>query len=276
MAASTPTDLKTLTRLFANRGISTEQPAFYNAPPFVAAEAADGAFLETYGAWVRARPRSADYDAHVRKTVPLIANFVQAEIARDGQLGVCIDASMMLTKMFEAEGIWCYGAKGALTITNPSLPDPTHFWMFDVTNVAGHVWVVAPPFEIVDIALQTQPYQRGEAAMVPPTIITETGQRITPDANEYVATSILNMEARGRRSLPSDIHFRISPDLARATRAFPSWQVEYGDTILRYAAGGVTVSDAPSLHAIASRRWNGLHAGELFDQLVKPMLTAHG
>lgn len=274
MPASTPTDLKTLARLFANRKIPTDAPAFYNDPAFLAAEQSDGAFLELYGAWVRARSRSADYEAHVRRVVPLIAEIVAAEIARDGQVGVCIDAAMMLTKMFEEEGIWCYGAKGALTIVNPALEDPTHFWMLDTTPVAGHVWVVAPPFEIVDITLRTQPYQRGEGALVPQFVIVETAQRITPEANEYVASAILNQEFRRRGALPEDIHFRLSPDLARAARAFPSWEVQDGETILRYAAGGVTVSDAPSLNAITSRRWNGLLAGEMFEKVIKLALDA--
>ncbi|WP_294314036.1 hypothetical protein [uncultured Sphingomonas sp.] len=49
-----------------------------------------------------------------------------------------------------------------------------------------------------------------------------------------------------------------------------------GATTLRYAAGGVTVSDGPSLHAITSRRWNGLLAGKMFDRLVRPALRATG
>jgi hypothetical protein len=274
MPASTPTDLKTLTRLFASRGITTDTPAFYNDPAFLAAERSDGTFLELYGAWVRARRRSAEYDTHVRRVVPLIAEIVAAEIARDGQLGTCIDAAMMLTKMFEEVGIWCYGAKGALTILNPALKDSTHFWMFDQTPATGHVWVVAPPFEIVDITLRTQPYQRGEEAMVPQTVITETAERISPAASDFFADSVLLAQSRGIGRLPDDIHLKLSPDLARAVRAFPSWQVEVGKTTLRYAAGGVTVSDGPSLHAIRSRRWNGLLAGELFDRLVKPALDA--
>lgn len=276
MATRTPTDQKTLARLFANRGIPTDAPAFYNHPAFLAAEREDGAFLEVYGAWVRARTRTNEYDAHVRRVVPLVAEVVGKEIACDGQLGVCVDASMMLTKMLEEEGVWCYGAKGALTILAPSLPDPTHFWMFDETPVAGHVWVVAPPFEIVDVTLQTQPYERGEAALLPSSVVTETAEPIFPTAEEYVATSILRREQARRGRLSRDIHLEISPDLARASKAFPSWQVRVETTTLRYAAGGVTVSDGPSLHAITSRRWNGLLAGEMFDQVVRPALRAAG
>jgi len=144
----------------------------------------------------------------------------------------------------------------------------------DETPVAGHVWLVAPPFEIVDVTLKTQPYARGEAALLPASVVTETAQRIVPAAEEYVAASILKREHARRGRLPRDIHLEISPDLARAVKAFPSWQVEVGTTTLRYAAGGVTVSDGPSLYAITSRRWNGLLAGEVFDQVVQPVLRA--
>ncbi len=79
--------------------MSTDQIAFYNSPAFLAAEQSDPSFLEFYGAWVRSCPRDAAYDAHVRAIVPRMAEIVADESIRDGQLGVCIDASMMLSKM---------------------------------------------------------------------------------------------------------------------------------------------------------------------------------
>lgn len=267
-------DAAKLASLFEAHGIPFDTPAFYNHPSFLAAERTNGAFLENYGAWVRARPRTSDYDKHVRKLAPLISQTVAREIARDGQLGTCVDATMMLSKMFEEEGIWCYGAKGALNIFNPALPDPTFFWMLDQTPVAGHVWLVAPPFEITDITLRTQPYQRGEAKLVPAWVIEEAPKPIVPKADEYVATSILQEVRRDLGSLPADIHFQLSPDLRRAAKAFPSWEVREGKTVLRYAAGGVTVSDSPSLHAIKSRTWNGMLAGEMYDRVVRPALAA--
>lgn len=170
MTGELSSDPKVLSRLFGNRRISPDQVGFYNDPTFLAAERVDPAFLEFYGAWVRARSRDAAYDGHVRRIVPKIAEIIADEIIRDGQLGVCIDASMMLTKMFEIEGVWCYAAKGSLTVSAPDLGEPTHFWMIDDEPAAGHVWVVAPPFEIVDVTLKGQLWQRGEAALVPKTV----------------------------------------------------------------------------------------------------------
>src|SRR4051812_44414155 len=104
MADRIPSDLKTLTRLFTNRGIPTDSIAFYNHPRFLETEQKDPTFLEFYGAWVRLRPRAAEYDEHVRRVVPRMAEIIANEIGRDRQMGVCIDAAMMLTKMLEEEG----------------------------------------------------------------------------------------------------------------------------------------------------------------------------
>ena len=265
------TDLKTLERVFANRGIPTDAPGFYNHPAFMAAEQADPRFLEVYAAWVRARPRSAEYDAHVRRVVPIIARAVEAEVASDGQLGVCVDVSMMLTKMLEEEGVWCFAVRGALTVSSPELGDPTHFWLTDTKPVPGHVWVVAPPFEIVDITLRTQPYERNEAELVPAVVALETAVQINPNAEDYLAPQILMQAALQRGSLS---HVEVPAEIARAVAAFPSWEVINGDTVLRYAVGGITVSDGPSLHAITSRQWNGRHAGELFDEIVRLALNS--
>ena len=73
MTGQIPADRKVLARLFSNRNIPTDQIAFYNSPAFLAAEQADPAFLEFYGAWVRSCPRDAAYDAHVRAIVPRMA-----------------------------------------------------------------------------------------------------------------------------------------------------------------------------------------------------------
>ncbi len=274
MPRSTPTDQKTLSRLFSNRHIPDAEIGFYNHPNFLAAERDDATFLELYGAWVRARPRSQSYDAHVRAVVPIMATRLAKEILKDGQLGVCIDASMMLSKMLEEQGIWCYAAKGALSIEAPGLSTRTHFWLYDTEPCAGHAWIVAPPFEIIDIALKAQPYQRGEAEHLPEALICEVPTRIQPEAHEYVSSDIIQAEFAARGAFPTDLHFRIAPALRSVSESFPSWEVRNGEVVLRYAIGGVTLSDGETLYDIESRTWNGRSAGEVYDQIILPAVSA--
>ncbi len=274
-AFTIPSDLKTLARLLSNRGISTDKLGFYNDPAFVIMEQQNPAFIEMYGAWVQVRARGKDYDDYVRRIVPKMAELVADEIIRDGQQGVCIDASMMMTKFLEEEGVWCFAMKGALSISAPSLAEPTHFWLYDVQPAAGHMWVVAPPFEIVDVALRGQPFTRGEQDLLPTNVVVEAATRIVPDAHEYMSAELLELEFQRRGPLPHDIHFRKFPGLVRSATYFPSSEVTVGTTVLRYAAAGVSLSDAPSLDAITSRTWNGRLAGALYREVLKPALSVN-
>lgn len=269
-----PTDLKTLERLFVKRRIATGEVAFYNDPAFVQMEQANPALLDLYAAWVRLRPRSTAYDGHVRRVVPKVAEIFQAEIARDGQKGVCIDASMTLMKMLEEEGIWCYCAKGAFHIEAPAMDVPTHFWMFDVTPAPGHTWVVAPPFEIVDITLQCQDYSHGEGTLLPPLVVAEAGSQFKVAAEDLFSGEFLRREFLRRGPIPRDIHLRLIPDLARTLPFFPSFEMASEKATLRYACGGVTVPDASSLYVIKNRTWNGRYGGQLFDEVIRPALCS--
>lgn len=274
MKSAIPTNRTALARRFANHRVPTDEIGFYNHPRFLAVEKKDSAFLEFYGAWVRLRPRDVAYDAHVRRVVPRIIEVLGAEIARDPQKGVCIDASQILTKMLELEGVWCYGVKGALTIESPILGEPTHFWLIDTQPIAGHMWVVAPPFEIVDVALGNQSFVHGEDKLVPQWLVREEPPRTVPRATDYCSTRFLELAFQQYGSLPDDIHLRMVPGLARPATYFPSFEVTLDRATLRYAAGGVMVSESPSLHAITSRRWNGKLPGELYDDVVRPALAA--
>lgn len=260
--------------LLNKRGIDTNTIAFYNDPNFIAAEQVDPLFLEFYAVFVRLRHRDKAYDAGVRSIVPRVVAKLADEIQRDGQKGVCIDASMMLMKMLELHGIWSYGVNGALTIHSPSLPSPTHFWPIDVMPVAGHVWLVAPPFEIVDVSLACQSYFRGEQKFLPPFLVAEAGRRIQPRATDYCSSEVLERARQRLKVLPPDIHCRLNPRLRRTVKYFPSYEVLSGTTKLHYCAGGVSASDAPSLQAITSRRWNNMLASELYEEVIKPELSA--
>jgi hypothetical protein len=183
---------------------------------------------------------------------------------------------MMLTKMLEEEGIWCYAAKGSLTVSSTSLKEPTHFWIIDDKQAAGHVWVVAPPFEIIDVALKGQLWQRGEGALVPKAVVLEKTRRITPESQDFISTSILERAYCQYGPLSHDFYLKVMPDVARAVKFFPSWEINVGEMTLRYACATITVSDGSSLYAITSRRWNGKLAGELFDEVVRPALRMDG
>lgn len=269
-----PNDFDTLERLFADLGVPTSDIAFYNHPNFMAAEAENPSVLELYAAYVRLRPRDAAYDKHVRQTVPVVSQTLAEEILSDGQLGACVDASQMVNKILEELGIWSYSILGSLTIADPSLSNPTHFWMFDEKPLAGHVWVVAPPFEIIDVTLKAQPYERGEADLMPDVLTIESSKRIIPNSVDFFETGLLAIAHRTVGGTKETVHQRTHPGMMSAVDFFPSWLVKLNKTRMRYATGGISLSTAPDLEAITNRKWNGRYAAAVLRDVVRPALNA--
>ncbi|MGN6517599.1 MAG: hypothetical protein ACTHLR_17365 [Rhizomicrobium sp.] len=261
-------DPKKLARFFVNKKIPTEKIAFYNHPNFRKAEEQNPNILEFYAAWVRARPQDEAYLAHVRKVVPKITNALYEQTHADPASGACIDASMALTKMFELEGVWCYAARGSLEIRSKALSSATHFWYIDVHPTAGHVWVVAPPFEIIDLTLQKQLYTGGEASILPKTVILEDADPITPAVEDYCSPEFL------QSSFGRSVHPEHDPRVAAALNAgdfFPSFEVGHEATKIRYALGGITASEADEISDIINRKWNGRSPAEIYKEFVSPL-----
>lgn len=267
-----PCSFADLEKLFSELGVPTSEIEFYNTPSFMKAEADNSSVLELYAAFVRMRERDADYEADVRRIVPIVADKLAEEIQSDGQLGACVDVAQMLNKILEELGIWSYSVQGSLTITNPALPNPTHFWMFDQQQIPGHVWVVAPPFEIIDVTLKAQPYQRQEAQLVPTVVTSEGGERITPRSDDFFEPSLLLATHHSLGGAIATVHERSHPGIMSAVRFFPSWLVKVGKTQLRYAVGGISLSDAPNLDAIKNRTWNGRYASAVLEDVIRPAL----
>ena len=269
-----PEDYQNLVEFFKAQDIPVSDIGFYNHPAFMQAESQNPSFLELYAAFVRLRPREVSYDDHVRKTVPLVAETMAEEILRDGQMGACVDVAQMLNKILEELGIWSYSVQGALTIDAPSLPVPTHFWMFDEKPVPGHVWVVAPPYEIIDITLKAQPYERSEADLLPMFLVSEGSQRVEPKAQDYFEPSLLAQYHLTSGGPISTVHKRSNPGMMSAVKFFPSWELDENGTRIRYATAGITLSDAPNLAAIKNRTWNGRYASDVMKDLILPKLEA--
>lgn len=269
-----PEDFEYIAKGFKSLGIPTSDIAFYNHPKFLEAEIQNPKLIELYAAFVRLRPRDDAYEEYARKIVPLVAQILAEEIQSDGQLGACVDAAQMLNKILEELGIWSYLVQGSMTISEPSLPCPTYFWLFDEKPIPGHVWVTAPPFDVIDITLKAQPYERHEADLLPIVVVSEGEMRIRPESTEFLEPSIL-ASALSRVGGPiKTVHERAYPGMMSAVNFFPSWQLKKGKLILRYATGGISLSDAPNLTAIKNRKWNGRHAFAVLSDIIRPALDA--
>jgi hypothetical protein len=265
MTERIPTDPAILAKYLRGYGIPSETIGFYNLESYRQDDEGSG-HLDLYAVWVRQRPRDRRYDAQVREIVARLVEIVDAEIASDGEKGMCRPVCNLLVKMLELRGVWCYVAEGALTIENPALEKPIHFPLFG-KEATGHCWVVAPPYEIVDLTLGHQILTEEQNSILPRNLLLEDPPRTSARDEDFCLPGLL-AELRSRHT---DLHAD-RPGLALSLERFPSFEVQADATRLRYAAGGVVMPDAASLYQLDFPRLNGRKPGRLYDQLVRQAL----
>ena len=155
-----------LQRLFEARQIDYSQPGFYDDPGFMAEERRSPRFLEAYGEWVFCRERTSDYDHHVRDVLTRLAPIISARLDRHEWFGSCIAVTGMLTRMLDRLGVWNAVMKGSAAIYAGD--QSRHFAIVDEDEgegfQSGHFWLIAPPYQIVDLTLHHQRWRSGDSA----------------------------------------------------------------------------------------------------------------
>lgn len=133
-----------LERKFGELRIDITAPGFCDSAPFIAAEAQHPSLMLDYGRYVRSRELSADYAGRVRRRVPELVGFFRDELAADGRLGACIDASAVAMRFLEIEGIWGCRCVGSVVVDFGAQLERRilhHFMHPDNPAGAGHSWL---------------------------------------------------------------------------------------------------------------------------------------
>lgn len=267
-----------LRREFAGLGIPMDAPGFYDHPAFVAIEKKNPKFLEAYAKFVQSRPIDRTYIAQVRQVVGIVGPMWNEELVLDGRLGACIDLSMVLSRTLESGGVWNYVVKGALTIEFPknSGYGKTYFWPIDIAKVAaGHVWVCAPPYSIIDLTIHQQPFGGHRLKHVPPFVLSESVERYSPTIVDICSTEVVSDLQRQGAPLTNETLFRIQPNLRGIFQSFPATVERHDSTILNYTPCAISASDRP-FEEITSLRLRGRTGYEIYQQRLKPILTGRG
>lgn len=255
---------------FRQKGIDFAQSGFYDHPRFVQAEQRDPSYIERYAEYVHARVYDEEYLVRARPIIERAAAFIHREVKADGRKGACIDASMVLSRMLERVGIWCCFVKGSVRVDFPdgSGLEPYHFWsLTHPANPAktGHAWLMAPPFRIVDVTLDLQPWSAQQLRHVPGPVLLES-----PTPANYAPTDLMEPELLlelGRVPTLSEVR--------QMVRNFPErfgvFGVRVSGTGLTYIATGVSAPDAP-----LELMGNLVLRGKLPHQLYAEFITLHG
>lgn len=243
--------IKELEHDFKRRSINFSNPGFFDHPHFVAAERTDASFLERYADYVHLRPYDESYLNQARLVIQRAATHLHAEIKADGRKGACIDASMVLSRILEREGIWNCMMAGAARIDFHSDVgvNPRYFWpiMHEANNArAGHAWLYAPPFRVVDVTIDLQPYMHGEERYLRGPVLDETPAKATYTANDLV-------EPEAREAFYSDYRREITledinqhaPSIAKCISRYGCFVTSQPSARITYVACSSGAPDLP-------------------------------
>lgn len=265
-----PNEYKRIINEMESRKIPIDLPGFYNNQNFISQERRDPKYLEEYARFVRDKPYSDDYLEKAAQTIPHICSILHDELVRDGAHGACVNMSIALSKILESEGFWNYIVKGALTIKFPteSKITPSYFWPVDQGNFdAGHAWVVAPPFSVIDLTVKQQPYQRGEFDYIPDFILSDT-----KDTDTIQIEDIYSLETRRYFGLMKETQLKnIDPEVHRIAKDFIPRKIIHDRTILKYTTVGISMSDG-DMKDITGFSLNGNSVETMYKHIIKPAL----
>lgn len=254
-------------------GVPIDTPGFYDHEAFLAQEALDPAFFENYIWFVEDREYSAPYLAHARDTISSASRFIYSELLSDGRRGACIDASLILGRMLDRLGIWNYAVKGALAIVPPQhfADSPTIFGAIDLgltSACAGHVWLVAPPYRIIDVTVSLQAYRQRELEYLPTLVLSEGGQPITPRPTDLFDVSAADYirTRHGRDPTMKDIACYEVGLLERIQQLKPL-AVPHSGAELRYIPCAGTALDGP-LEAARNLVLSGQMPIDIFNKYI--------
>lgn len=269
--------IKKIERDFVARGIPVKEPGFCDHEAFLAVEKTNPEYLNNYAKFVLRREYDEDYLARARAEIPVIVQSLHQELLADGRKGACVDASGVLSRILDRVGYWNFVVKGSLTIDYPktSAVDRHYFWSFDEGNFeAGHAWVVAPPFSVIDFTIQQQEHTLAkESELLPAIVVAEKVARCeasiedlaAPFVRAYLASS--GVSSKGYFSA-------LDPKLPLFLRTFQACRIDSSGTDLKYSPVGIGAPDCP-LEELVGFSTHGKNGAALYAELVEPRLAAY-
>lgn len=268
MPHSVPRSYEKIASAFVDMGCDITAPSFCHSPAFLHAERTVKTIVDDYADFVLTRP-VADVAA-VRATILKTCDFIHRKLKAEGQLGACIDISMLVCEFLAAQGIWSFATKGGLTLHQPSAPRSAWLRMAPITatdnpSSTGHSWVVVPPFDVVDLTVFLQPYPEPWARQLDHGFIAESNM----DSTSAVVEDLVDPDAMDavQQAGGLDAVFNDTPTLERRIKEIGPKRLHLPDVELRYIATGAALAESP-LRRMRNIELGGKFAADLYDEFL--------
>jgi hypothetical protein len=258
---------------FESKNIPFDTPSFYDHENFMAEEQKDSRYLDNHALFVAARPYSAEYLNEARSKIIKIVETLHAHLVDNGRQGACIDISSILMRCLELEGVWCACLKGSVRLTFPDFSDEgdAHFYSYTTSQncTTGHYWVYAPPFKIIDITIQEQPYGDSKKRFIPSFILAEDAEETRPEVEDIFSPEASREIARIYRIAKEDQISHYCKSLGKLEKSFPSQKIQTdAGAIIKYIPLAAHAS-VEKLEGFGNFDFNGLTPYEFYKKFIK-------
>lgn len=261
---------KELAQDFKARRIPFDSPGFCDHPSFLKVERSNPAYLNHYAAFIAKQNYEKKYLVRAKAVIDESATLLLEELVKNGRLGACVDISGILSRILEEERIWSCCIKGSLTITFPKISGiaTKYFWSVDHGNfTAGHAWLYAPPYSVVDIAVRQQPYVDKERDFIPKSILTAETKAVDVDVQDIVSpTARAELVARG---VPIHKHLdEVAPYIPSIFRSFTPIEVSgMQGANLKYVPTAIHAPEK-KLSGITNMSFSGLSPWQFYKSYI--------
>ncbi|GIL40430.1 hypothetical protein [Roseiterribacter gracilis] len=238
-------------------------PGWYSDPSFLRAAHEDPALWTDYALDAAQRGAKLDAAAHTRRVLAAVLPGIAALFAADATEGDCLKRALLLQRLLEEAGVWCWVTQGGMTAEFPEewCIAPIGFRPLSLTVPLGHCWLVAPPFRVVDLSLKHQPDSARGARRLPAVLAVEQVEPL-PLSILDVADRQLIEQVGAAADLP--------PALREFNRDFPACRFLQDRVRFRYTPTAIAIP-APPLDDW-QQKIAGVTPREIFRTLVAPAL----
>ena len=269
--------IEQLQQEFANARISTDEPGFYEDPAFIRREAKVPHYLDNYARFVQQQPYSLSYLDRAEPIIHVVSEELQLALKDDGPAEAYAEATFVMSRILEREGVWNYVASGALSMTFPSGSgfEPFSFPAFNVQAgkpiYCSYHWVVAPPFQIIDFEIQACRYPYPFNHLLPKIVWEPSGESATADLSDFFGANALKEIANTGMTLDEALDHYLPNYRSSFAHDFVPRSINRMDTQLKYVPTGVAVAEN-SLEQFTGFKSKGLTAAQIYAQKIRPRL----
>ena len=271
--------LQQLQEDFAQAGIATDSPGFYEDFQFIRRENKDPTYLDNYARFVQWQPYRSAYLEHAEEVLHIVVAEMQLALQFGVTQAAYDEAPLVISRILEREGIWSFVVHGAFSVVFPAGLgfEPHSFWAIDADTgskkPSGYTWLFAPPFDVIDLSIQTQDFPRPCGHLLPKIIMEKNTETTVGDPTEILSPAAIDEMQKAGLPLEEGLD-RFAPGFRdRFAPDFPAHAFTRDDVQFKFIPTKIVTTE-DSLEQFKGFVSKGRKAMQVYEQEIRPRLKA--